>query len=248
MGRGIFVTGTDTGVGKTLVTAGIVRWLRNQGVDAVPMKPVQTGGEWRSRLRGSERLVAPDLEFVLSAADLRPGDDEMQLMSPYVYEPACSPHLAGRMEGRYVEPSVVKDCADRLLGEHQAVVVEGAGGIEVPLNESATMLDLMVLLGFPVVLVSRFGLGTINHALLSVNALRSAGLDLIGVVFNQIEQPSAESRFIEEDNPEAVARFGNVPVLGKIMHFDRNSKTEGIWHDFEKATTGLQNILEALGV
>lgn len=242
MSRGVFVTGTDTGVGKTLVTAGIVRWLRNQGVDAVPMKPVQTGGK-----RYGDELTAPDLEFVLSAANLQPDGDEMKLMSPYVYEPACSPHLAGRMAERYVEPSVVKDCADRLLGEHHAVVVEGAGGIMAPINESATMLDLMKLLGFPVVLVSRFGLGTINHTLLSVKALRSAELDLVGVVFNQTEQPPTESRFIEEDNPEAIARFGNVPVLGKIMYFDTASETEETWHDFEKAMTGLQAIRDALG-
>ena len=155
MGRGIFVTGTDTGVGKTLVTAGIVRWLRNQGIDAAPMKPVQTGGE-----RRGDRLVATDLEFALSAANMQLSDDEIRLMSPYVYEPACSPHLAGKMAGRYVEPSVVKNCADRLLTQHEAIVVEGAGGIEVPLNESDTMLDLMVMLGYPVVLVSRFGLST----------------------------------------------------------------------------------------
>lgn len=242
MGRGIFVTGTDTGVGKTLVAAGIVRWLRNQGIDAVPMKPVQTGGEMRGK-----RLVAPDLEFVLSVANMQPSDDEVRLMSPYVYEPACSPHLAGRMAGRYVKPSVVKDCADRLLTQHEAIVVEGAGGIQVPLNESDTMLDLMVLLGYPVVLVARFGLGTINHSLLSVNTLRGAGLNLIGVVFNWAEPAAEEDRFIEEDNPEAIARFGNVPVLGKIMYFEPGLKAEETWHNFEKLVTGLQDIREALG-
>jgi len=247
MSPGVFVTGTDTGVGKTFVAAGIVRWLRNQGIDAVPMKPVQTGGERRSELRGDNRLVAPDLEFVLSTANLQPADDEIRLMSPYVYEPACSPHLAGRMAERYVEPSIVKDCADQLSAAHQAVVIEGAGGIMVPLNESATMLDLMVLLGYPVILVSRFGLGTINHTLLSVQALHTAGLELIGVVFNRTEQPTGESRFIEEDNPETIARFGGVPVLGKIGYLDPVSKTGDTWDNFEKAMTGLRDIRDALG-
>lgn len=141
----------------------------------------------------------------------------------------------------------MKDCADKLLLNHRAVIVEGAGGIMVPLNESATMLDLMKMLGYPVVLVAKLGLGTINHTLLSIHALRTAGMDLIGVVFNQMEQPSTESRFIEEDNPRAIARFGSVRVLGKVMHFDLDSKTEEIWHDFEKAMTGLPNILDALG-
>ncbi len=243
MSRGIFVTGTDTGVGKTLVTAGIVRWLRNQGIDVVPMKPVQTGGEPRGN-----RLVAPDLEFHLSAANLRLNCDEIRLMSQYVYEPACSPHLAGRMAQRYPEPAIIKDCADKLLLNHQGVVVEGAGGIMAPLTESATMLDLMKVLAFPVVLVSRFGLGTINHTLLSIHALRTAGIDLVGVVFNQTEQPLTESRFIEEDNPGAIAHFGDVRVLGRVMHLDLNSETDDIWRDFEKAMTGLQSILAALGV
>jgi dethiobiotin synthetase len=246
MGQGVFITGTDTGVGKTLVTAGIVRWLRNQGIDAVPMKPVQTGGERRSEARG-DRLVSPDLKFALAAADLQPDHAEMKLMSPYVYLPACSPHLAGRMAKRYMEPSVVRNCANGLLRGHQAVIVEGAGGIMVPINESDTMLDLMKILAYPVVLVSRVSLGTINHTLLSIHALRVSGVSLIGVVFNQMEQSSTENRFIEEDNPGTVARFGKVPVLGKIMHFDPESKTEETWRDFEKSMTGLPDIRDALG-
>ena len=196
MSRGIFITGTDTGVGKTLVTAGIVRWIRNRGIDAVPMKPVQTGAEKRGA-----QLVAPDLEFCLEACGLSPDPDEVRLMSPYLYEPACSPHLAGRMAGDYVQIPTIVDCARRLLDKHRVVFVEGAGGILVPLNERETMLDLMVALAYPVVLVSRVGLGAINHALLSVQALRSAGLEVLGVIFNRTEPPLPENCFIEDDNP-----------------------------------------------
>lgn len=244
MSRGIFVTGTDTGVGKTLVTAGIVRWLRNQGIDAVPMKPVQTGGEPRGG-----RLVAPDLEYYLSVSGIIPDPAEMQLMSPYVYEPACSPHLAGRMAQHYPEPSRIKDCAEKLMQNHRAVVVEGAGGIMVPINESGTMLDLIQMLAFPVVLVSRFGLGTINHTLLSVRALRASGLDLLGVVFNHVEPPLPENRFIEKDNPATIARFGEVTVLGKIRYFNSLSPTTGeTWKLFEKDMPGLKKIRDTLGI
>jgi dethiobiotin synthase len=242
MGRGIFVTGTDTGVGKTLIAAGILRGLRSRGIDAVPMKPVQTGGE----LRGG-RLIAPDLDFALRAAGLAPDEDEERLMSPYVYEPACSPHLAGRLAKHYVQPSFVKGCLGTLLLSHQAVVVEGAGGIMVPLNENETMLDLMKLLALPVVLVARFGLGTINHTLLSVQALRAAGLTVVGVVFNQVEAPSAEDGFIADDNPAAIAHFGEVPILGRVGYLDISPDKEQLWRDFEEAMTGMQAILDAVG-
>ncbi len=242
MSRGIFITGTDTGVGKTVVTAGIVRWLRNRGIDAVPMKPVQTGGK-----TSGGHLIAPDLEFCLAAAGIRPGREESQLMLPYVYEPACSPHLAGRMARRYPEISGIKGCADKLLQSHQAVVLEGAGGIMVPLNESFTQLDLMKTLAYPVVLVSRFGLGTINHTLLSIQALRVSGIRLIGVVFNHTEPPPPEEQFIVEDNPVATARFGDVKVLGKIRYLNGLSpKKKAIWEHFEEDMTGLGNIMETL--
>ena len=240
MSLGIFITGTDTGIGKTVVTAGILRWLRSQGVDAVPMKPVQTGA---TKQRG--RLISPDLEFCLAASGIKPDADELKLMLPYVYEPACSPHLAGRLAGKYPEIPEIKRCAETLLQKHQAIVVEGAGGIMVPLNERQTMLDLMVAFSYPVVLVTRFGLGTINHTLLSLNALRSAGLNLLGVVFSHTEPPQPENEFIEEDNPEAIARFGNVPVLGKLMFFENLSPANAeVWQNFEKNMPGLKRILD----
>ncbi len=242
MNRGIFITGTDTGIGKTVVTAGIVRWLRQQGIDALPMKPVQTG----VRREGS-RLVSPDLEFCLAASGLRPGANEMKLMSPYVYEPACSPHLAGRLAGNYPEIPEIMRCADELLQKHQVIVVEGAGGIMVPLNERQTMLDLMVALNYPVVVVARFGLGTINHTLLSVQALRAAGLTLLGVVFNRTEPPRPENQLIESDNPEIIARLGDVPVLGKLRYFENLDPADAkVWRDFETDLPGLGSILDSI--
>lgn len=242
MNQGIFITGTDTGVGKTVVTAGILRWLRGQGVDAVPMKPVQTGA-----VRQGGRLVAPDLVFSLAVAGIKPSAGEAELMLPYAYEPACSPHLAGRLANRYAEIPEIVSCADKLLQNHQVIIVEGAGGIMVPLNESATMLDLMKALAYPVVLAARFSLGTINHTLLSVQALRAAGLNVLGVVFNRTEPPQAKDGFIEADNPEAIARFGDVPVLGKLRYLkNAGADKTDVWRDFEADMPGLKRILREL--
>jgi dethiobiotin synthetase len=240
--RGIFITGTDTGVGKTVVTAGILRWLRKQGIDAVPMKPVQTGAK-----REGRHVIAPDLEFCLAAAGLCPTATEKRLMLPYAYEPACSPHLAGKLAKRYPEIREIMNYAEKLLQNHQTLVVEGAGGIMVPLNESETMLDLMKRLAYPIVLVARFGLGTINHTLLSIQTLRSARLGVVGVVFNHTEPSQSENHFIEEDNPEAIARFGEVPVLGKLRYFKNLSPdNEEVWRHFQEDMPGLKFILGEL--
>jgi dethiobiotin synthetase len=241
MRPGVFITGTDTGVGKTLVAAGILRWLRNEGVDAVPMKPVQTGAEKRA-----SDLIAQDLEFCLNAARLRPDPEEVRLMSPFLYEPACSPHLAGRMAvrvgGRYPEIPEILRCADQLLQRHRAVVVEGAGGIMAPLNETNTTLELIQALGLPVVLVSRAGLGAINHALLSIRALRDSGLELAGIVLNRAVPSLPEDIFIEEDNPRAIAHFGSVRVLGDVEFMGGVLDSQANWERFETEMPGLRHI------
>lgn len=229
---GLFITGTDTDVGKTIVTAGLLRQLRNADINAASMKPVQTGAEPDA----SGELFAPDLAVHHAAAGFAPADDERALMAPYLYEPACSPHLAGRMAGRYPEIPHIVECARTLQERYEVLLVEGAGGVYAPLTESDTMLDLMWGLGFPVLLVAHRGLGTINHTLLSLQALRARRLTVLGVVFNETQD--VESDFIKRDNPDAVAAFGDVPVLGNIDYLgDLESDPEVAWNDFDENTS-----------
>jgi len=185
MVRGIFITGTGTGVGKTVVAAAVLRAARAAGIDAVPFKPVQTGAA-----DGSGGLRAPDVEFCLAAAGMEPPADEVRMMAPYLYKTACSPHLAASLEGRPVDVGAIIAAAGKLMARHEALVIEGAGGVMVPLNESQTMRDLMAALGLPVIIVALDGLGTINHTLLTFASLRAAGIEVLGVVFNRPE-PSA---------------------------------------------------------
>jgi dethiobiotin synthetase len=168
------------------------------------------------------------------------------MAAPYVYEPACSPHLAGRMAGRYADVSTITGCISELLHHRQAAVVEGAGGVAVPLNENETMLDLMKALRYPVVLVSRVGLGAINHALLSIHALRSEDIGLLGVVFNQTGPPELPDQFIEEDNPRAIARFGDVRVLGNVGYLGPETQSDETWRIFEQSVPGLPQIMAAV--
>ena len=233
--RGYFVTGTDTGVGKTAVTAAILRALRARGVNAATMKPVQTGavacdGTW----------LAPDLAIHHAAADFRPPAEHIRLMQPYCYEPACSPHLAGRMAGRYPDLARIETCARELLEMYDVLLIEGAGGVHAPLTETETTLDLMTRLATPVILVARRGLGTVNHTLLSLAALRGAGLTVAGVIFNETE--NAPLDFIRADNPRAVEAFGKVRILGNMDFLPDFGK------DPAKALAGSEKFLPGLGL
>ena len=231
MHNGLFIAGTNTDVGKTLVMAGILRHLRKQGLDVVPMKPVQTGG-----VPGANGLTAPDLDFHLAASGLSITPEERALMSPYVYEPACSPHLAGRMAERYVNLDHCQSCGEQLASAHQGVLIEGAGGLMTPLNEEETQLGLIIQFGAPVLLVAHIGLGTISHCLLTIETLREAEVPIAGVIFSATAQGDGED-FIGRDNPDAVAQFGAVEVLGNVPWLGDLSE-EAAWERFDASVPG----------
>jgi dethiobiotin synthetase len=179
----IFVTGTDTGVGKSIVAATLTI-----GLEADYWKPVQTGcasttdSSWlRTLLQGRPARVHPEA---------------------YRFDPPLSPHAAAEMIGTTIALEKIS-----LPEGEQPLIVEGAGGVLVPLNRKQTMLDLMRKLDLPVVLVARSSLGTINHTLLSVGQLRQAGLEPLGVVMNGPKNVS---------NCEAIEHYGRLPVLAEI--------------------------------
>lgn len=193
--RGLFVTGTDTGVGKTVVAASIVATLRARGEDVRAFKPVVTGtdepdSEWPR-----------DHELLAAAAGMEPGD-----VTPFLFGPAVSPHLAAELAGTAIDPA-------RLVpAPHDGpLVVEGVGGLLVPLTPAFSVRDLAVRLGLPLVVVARPGLGTINHALLTLEAARTAGLEIRCVVLSPWPgEPSP----MERSNRETIERLGGVVVHG----------------------------------
>jgi len=178
---GIFVAGTGTDVGKTVVTAGVLRFLRRHGEAAMAMKPVQTGCE--SGPQG--RMRAPDIDFVLHAAGLTADEETLTHLAPYCFAPACSPHLAARLAGQRIEMETIAASAQWLAERYPRLVVEGAGGVLVPLNETQIILSIAWELGLPVLLVGHSGLGAINHVLLSLEAIRRRGCEVLGVVLNK---------------------------------------------------------------
>jgi dethiobiotin synthetase len=215
----IFVTGTDTGVGKTVVSAALLAAFRDAGVDAVPMKPIQTG----CKKRGGG-LAAPDLDFMLRTAGILASPEEQDLMCPYRFEPACSPHLAAKMAKKVILPWKIKNSFRKLAEQHEMVIVEGAGGVLVPIGGKKMMIDLIAMLKLPVVLVARPGLGTINHTLLSLGELRRAGAKVLGVIFNETKK--IRRGFVEADNRKMIEWLSGVPVIGGYRYTPGLDKKE----------------------
>jgi dethiobiotin synthetase len=204
--NGLFITGTDTDVGKTAFSALMLAELRRRAINAAPMKPAQTG------CCGN----VPDLDYSLAMAEMQVEQEIYSLMAPYTFEPACSPHLAAEMNGTEIDIAEIVIAARTLASDYDFIITEGAGGALVPLNRRENMLDLMQALRLPVLIVARPGLGTINHTLLTIRALRSDGLNIAGVVF--VTRADEESGFIEEDNRTTIEQFGKVPVLGTLPY------------------------------
>lgn len=197
---GYFIAGTDTGVGKTHATAALVAALLAHGVAALPAKPVQTGAP------GSR---SPDLDFILAKTGLHLEPALYARLAPCCLPLPASPDLAARQAGVRISARQLARPIVRLIQGGAFPVVEGAGGLMVPLNARETMLDLMQAIGLPVILVARPGLGTLNHTLLSAHALDSAGLPLAAVVLSR----SGPWGTLEKDNQATLAQRFNCPVL-----------------------------------
>ncbi len=221
--RGLIIAGTDTDVGKTYATAAIVAWLRREGVDAVPLKPIQTGADPDSTV-GSSGWHAPDLDFVLAAAGLAVGPEAYADMAPSCYRTAASPHLAARKESRPVDRAAIAGATARLAAAHDVVVVEGAGGLLVPLDDDGTMMvDLLADIGrerdWSVLLVGRAGLGTINHTLLSLAALERHGLAVAGSLLVATGHAMTPD-WLVADNIATIHRLGSAPCFGLLGWID----------------------------
>jgi dethiobiotin synthetase len=186
--KGYFITGTDTGVGKTALSALLVAAL-----DAFYWKPIQTGS-----LEGTDR------ETIRRLAEV---PDERLLPESYIFEPPVSPHLAAREAGVRIRLDNLARPLAESSDSARTWIVEGAGGVLVPVNESETMIDLMRRIDLPVLIAARSTLGTINHTLLTLAALRAAHLEVRGVIF---------VGDAHEENRRAIEHYGETRVIGRI--------------------------------
>jgi len=203
---GFFITGTDTGVGKTLVACGLLRACAGLGRRAVGMKPVAAG----SRVEYG-RLVNDDVRALVLAGNVAaPGE----LVNPYCFEPPIAPHIAAAQAGVIIDLDRLRHAFLQLAAAADCVIVEGAGGFRVPLGSHTDTSDLAAALGLGVVLVVGMRLGCINHALLTASAVRSAGLTLAGWVANHIDPAFV----CADENVAALRERLHAPMLARFAY------------------------------
>lgn len=204
--EGLFVTGTDTGVGKTVVAGGLVGALKARGVNVGVMKPVQSGG-----MVVDGALTSPDARFLMALAGVK---DSQQLVNPVCLEAPLAPSAAARKAGIRIEPEEILSAYGRLRNLHDFLVIEGAGGLAVPLCGKFLIADLALRFRLPLVIVARSGLGTINHTVLTVEFAQHRGLEVAGIVLNHIEEkPPGEA---ERTSPCIIGELTGIPVWGPL--------------------------------
>jgi len=206
--KGIFITATDTGAGKTLVSCGIIHALRGIGLRVAGMKPVASGCE-----PTAEGLVSDDARQLAVASGLAA---PMDLVNPYRFLPAVAPHIAAAEVGVRIDLGRIEAACRALLGIAEAVVVEGVGGLRVPLNHQDEVVDLAKLLRLPVVLVVGVRLGCLNHALLTAEALERRDVPICGWVANHVDPAMA----VQDENVEALRNRLGAPMIGRVPFLD----------------------------
>ena len=199
----LLITGTDTGVGKTLVAGAIADWFRRRAYRVAVLKPVATGC-----VRRREGLVSEDAEFLAHCADTK---FPLDVVCPQRYPEPLAPAVAAERAGQPVDWEAIQRSIDAMSRESDVMIVEGVGGLMVPMDAKHTFKDVAIWLRSPTIVVARPALGTINHTLLTVDALRAAKVKVAGVVVNRY--PPDVTGIAEETNPRAIERWGKVSVL-----------------------------------
>ncbi|HVY07065.1 MAG TPA: dethiobiotin synthase [Burkholderiales bacterium] len=213
--RSLFVTGTDTGAGKTMIATALLQGFASRGLRAVGMKPVASGTRREFHVHPNE-----DVEALIEASNV---SAPLDLVNPYCFEPAIAPHLAAEQAHRSISVEHIRRCHASLAGMADRVVVEGAGGFLVPLGEGADWGDVALALRTPTILVVGMRLGCLNHALLTAEALQHRKLPLAGWVANRVDP---DMRLFAE-NVETLRRMLAAPLLGIMPHAPARDAARG---------------------
>ena len=212
---GLFITGTDTGVGKTLIAGAIARILTQQDIKVGVFKPVATGCR-----HSREGLVSDDAEFLSYCAGC---DYPLSVVNPVCFLTPAAPIVSADLERRQVDFEHIASTYKYICQSSDLVIVEGIGGVRVPLSADADVLDWALACDLPVVIVSRPTLGTINHTLLTIDAVRAVGLNLAGVIINGYNE--AQAGPAENTAPQVIANCGKVNILS-VVPFDETVDIE----------------------
>ena len=211
MAKGIFIVGTDTDVGKTVVTAGIIHVLRSNGYNAAYFKAAASGA-----YEVSNELISGDALLTCEVSNLK---EAYENITPFVYKAEVSPHLAAKIEDNPIKIEVIKEKYDYLKGKYDYIIAEGSGGIVCPLIDDERGLykleNLIKDLNMSVVIVARAGVGTINHTVLTVKYIESLGIKIKGIIINNYIE-----NIVCNDNIKLIEKLTNMNVIGKFKHIE----------------------------
>jgi dethiobiotin synthetase len=212
MKKGIFILGTDTDVGKTFVSAIILNLLKQNGCKPCYYKPIASGTDF---VDGKE--IAMDVNYIKKMCDF---DESLNLVTPFVYKTEVSPHLASKLENKKIDINVVFENYKKIKGKYDYVIVEGCGGFVVPLIDNDYFVyDLIKDLKLECFLVTRAGVGTINHTAMTVEYAKKLGIKINGIIINFYN-----NKFYENDNIEMIEKITEIPVMGKISTLENDKK------------------------
>jgi dethiobiotin synthetase len=228
--KGVFVTATNTGVGKTTVAAGLVGFLKQQGIDVGVMKPVATGAIECD----SGKLISQDAEMLVKFSG---STDPWQWINPYCLATAVTPSLAARIEGVSIDFAKLKSIQDDILKRHDFIVVEGAGGALSPVFENLVVADLIKALELPAVIVSRSSLGTINHTLMTYECLSLRQIQVLGFFLNRFPR---NPNLAEGTNAEIIVSVGGLAHLGSISEMGDIFSQQDVVETFTQGVHGNQ--------
>ncbi|WP_257350201.1 dethiobiotin synthase [Pseudalkalibacillus decolorationis] len=213
MGSGFFITGTDTEVGKTFVTGAIAAVLKENGMDVGVFKPMLSG------------IKREDPSSDTSYLKRMAGDSSpLEKITPFQFEEPLAPYVAASRSGQHVSMNEVLDAWEDIKPLHDFFFIEGAGGIAVPFGEDYLVSDVARAIGYPLIIVARPNLGTVNHTLLTIDYAKKAGIEVLGVVINGLKED--EAGVAEETNPTIIEQFSGVPVLGVLPWMDNPDRKQ----------------------
>jgi dethiobiotin synthetase len=237
---GIFITGTDTEVGKTLIAASLVVALQDRGIDVGVMKPLESGA-----LCFESAPIPRDAFYLKEIAGVQ---DDLDLINPYCFQAPLAPGVAAEQEGVEVDLQRIKEAYEELKRRHQFMVVEGAGGLLVPIANGTLLPELIKVFDLPLLLVARSSLGTINHALLSLLYCQREGLEVVGIVINK-STPDADPA--EASNPRYITQFSTAPLWGSFPYLRDYTGVRGnrdFLAEFFTQHIDMEGLLQKLGL
>lgn len=209
MKYGVFITGTDTGVGKTLVAAALALHMKKRGLSVGVMKPVETGVSTEKHARSDTAR----LRSIITS------EEPLEAVCPYSFELPVAPLTAAQLGGQSINPDTIRRIYRLLASRYEYMVVEGVGGVHVPITPRSNVMDLVKQLRLPVVIVGRSGLGGINHALLTIEALRRKRIRIIALVLNRTDSVRSQLAHTQERSTVAILRQqAGVPVFGPLPY------------------------------